>query len=85
GATGDFIPVFEKNNIKLENLEELNLFPFIIRSTRDLTGGGDGFMLVNSNAKRFMSENISKNKRFEAANTILAQPEGKAFYIYDQN
>ncbi|MBC2850038.1 FAD-binding protein [Cetobacterium sp. 8H] len=85
GATGDFIPVFEKNNIKLENLEELNLFPFIIRSTRDLTGGGDGFMLVNSNAKRFMSENISKNKRFEAANTILAQPEGKAFYVYDQN
>ncbi|WP_297597199.1 FAD-binding protein [uncultured Cetobacterium sp.] len=85
GATGDFIPVFEKNNIKLENLEELNLFPFIIRSTRDLTGGGDGFMLVNSTGKRFMSESISKNKRFEAANTILAQPEGKAFYIYDQN
>ncbi|MGL5963873.1 MAG: FAD-binding protein, partial [Fusobacteriaceae bacterium] len=42
GATGDFIPVFEKNNIELANLDELNLFPFIVRTTRDLTGGGDG-------------------------------------------
>ena len=29
GATGDFIPVFEKNNIKTANLEVLNIFPFI--------------------------------------------------------
>ncbi|MGL4977865.1 MAG: FAD-binding protein, partial [Cetobacterium sp.] len=84
GATGDFIPVFEENNIALANLEELNLFPFIVRTTRDLTGGGDGFMLVNANAERFMNENISKDARFEAAQTILAQPGGKAFYIYDQ-
>ncbi|MGL5989660.1 FAD-binding protein [Cetobacterium sp.] len=85
GATGDFIPVFENNDIKLANLEELNLFPFIVKTTRDLTGGGDGFMLVNSNGERFLNENISKDKRFEAAQKILAQPEGKAFYIYDEN
>ncbi len=85
GATGDFIPVFEKNNIALDNLDVLNIFPFIIKTTRDLTGGGDGFMLVNSNGERFMSEKISKDKRVEAANLILAQPEKKAFYIYDQN
>ncbi len=84
GATGDFIPVFEENDIALANLEELNLFPFIVRTTRDLTGGSDGFMLVNSNGERFLNENISKDARFEAAQTILAQPGGKAFYIYDQ-
>lgn len=84
GATGDFIPVFEENGIALANLEELNLFPFIVRTTRDLTGGGDGFMLVNSNGERFMNENISKDERFKAAQTILAQPAGKAFYIYDE-
>lgn len=85
GATGDFIPVFEENNIQLANLDELNLFPFIVRNTRDLTGGGDGFMLVNANGERFLNENISKDDRFKAAQIILTQPEGKAFYIYDQN
>lgn len=84
GATGDFIPVFEENNMQLANLDELNLFPFIVRTTRDLTGGGDGFMLVNAKGERFLNENISKNDRFKAAQTILAQPDGKAFYIYDQ-
>lgn len=85
GATGDFIEVFEKNNIALDNLEVMNIFPFIIRTTRDLTGGGDGFMLVNSLGNRFMSEKIDKNKRMEAANMILAQPQGKVYYIYDEN
>ncbi|MHA4989798.1 FAD-binding protein [Cetobacterium somerae] len=84
GATGDFISVFEENNMQLANLDELNLFPFIVRTTRDLTGGGDGFMLVNADGERFLNENISKNDRFKAAQTILAQPDGKAFYIYDQ-
>lgn len=84
GATGDFIPVFEKNNIKTANLEVLNIFPFIIRQTRDLTGGGDGFILVNKEGKRFTSESISYATRFSTAQKILAQPESAAFYIYDQ-
>lgn len=84
GATGDFIPVFEKNNIKTANLEVLNIFPFIIRQTRDLTGGGDGFILVNKEGKRFTSESITYATRFSTAQKILAQPESAAFYIYDQ-
>jgi succinate dehydrogenase/fumarate reductase flavoprotein subunit len=85
GATGDFIPVFEKHDLKVENLDVLNIFPFILSHTRDLTGGGDGFILVNKNGERFTSENISKDKRIEAAQAMLAQPESAVFYIYDQN
>ena len=84
GATGDFIPVFEKNSIKTANLEVLNIFPFIIRQTRDLTGGGDGFILVNKEGKRFTSESITYATRFSTAQKILAQPDSAAFYIYDQ-
>lgn len=84
GATGDFIPVFEKNSIKTANLEVLNIFPFIIRQTRDLTGGGDGFILVNKEGKRFTSESITYATRFSTAQKILVQPESAAFYIYDQ-
>ena len=84
GATGDFIPVFEKNNIKTANLEVLNIFPFIIRQTRDLTGGGDGFILVNKDGKRFTSENITYATRFSTAQKILDQPDSAVFYIYDQ-
>lgn len=83
-ATGDFIPVFEKNNFKVENLEVLNIFPFIISKTRDLTGGGDGFILVNKDGKRFTSESITYATRFETAQKILAQKDSAAFYIYDQ-
>lgn len=84
GATGDFIPVFEKNNIKTSNLEVLNIFPFIIRQTRDLTGGGDGFVLVNKEGKRFTSESITYATRFSTAQKILDQTDSAAFYIYDQ-
>ncbi|MHD0317540.1 FAD-binding protein [Fusobacterium sp. THCT1E2] len=84
GATGDFIPVFEKNNIKTANLEVLNIFPFIIRQTRDLTGGGDGFILVNKEGKRFTSESITYATRFSTAQKILDQTDSAAFYIYDQ-
>ena len=84
GATGDFIPVFEKNNIKTANLEVLNIFPFIIRQTRDLTGGGDGFVLVNKDGKRFTSESITYATRFATAQKILDQPDSAVFYISDQ-
>ncbi|MGX6592569.1 FAD-binding protein [Cetobacterium ceti] len=85
GATGDFLPIFEKYNMEVKNLDVLNIFPFIISHTRDLTGGGDGFILVNKLGKRFMSESISKDKRVEAANKMLEQPDSQVFYIYDQN
>lgn len=85
GATGDFLPVFEKNDIAVDNLDVLNIFPFIIGHTRDLTGGGDGFMLINSNGERFTSEKVTRDKRIPTAESILAQPEGIAYYVYDQN
>lgn len=85
GATGDFMPVFEKNDIGLANLDVLSIFPFIISHTRDLTGGGDGFMLVNKNGERFTSEKITFDKRVATAQKILDQPDSAAFYVYDQN
>ena len=42
GATGDFVPVFEKNGMKMENMEVLSVFKMIISKTRDLTGAGGG-------------------------------------------
>lgn len=82
GATGDFIPVFEKNNLKMENMEVLSVFKTIINPTRDLTGAGDGFIFVNKNGERFVDESQSG---LPTAYTILDQPESKVFYIYDQD
>ena len=82
GATGDFIPVFEKNNLKMENMEVLSIFKTIINPTRDLTGAGDGFIFVNKNGERFVDESQSG---LPTAYTILDQPESKVYYIYDQD
>ncbi len=82
GATGDFIPVFEKNNLKMENMEVLSVFKTIINPTRDLTGAGDGFIFINKNGERFIDESQSG---LPTAYTILDQPESKVFYIYDQD
>lgn len=82
GATGDFVPVFEKNGFKMENMDELSVFKMILRPRRDLTGAGDGFILVNAEGDRFVDETTSG---LDLAHTILDQPGGKVFYIYDQN
>lgn len=81
GATGDFVPVFEKNNLQLENMDVLSVFKMIIKGRRDLTGAGDGFIFVNENSERFVDETSSG---LELAHTILEQPNGKVYYIYDQ-
>ncbi|MGL4253118.1 MAG: FAD-binding protein [Fusobacteriaceae bacterium] len=82
GATGDFVKVFEKNEIPMENMDVLSVFPFIIKESRDLTGGGDGYILVNETGKRFMNEQVQPGKSLEFAHNILNQD---TFYIYDQN
>ncbi len=82
GATGDFVKIFEEHDLKLDHMDVLSVFKMIIKNRRDLTGGGDGFMLVNKDGKRFVAENTSG---LEFAHTILDQPEGAAYYIYDQN
>nr|WP_307776335.1 FAD-binding protein [uncultured Cetobacterium sp.] len=85
GATGDFLPVFEKYDLKVDNLDVLSIFAFIMVPSRDLTGGGDGFMLVNQNGERFTNEQITGATTMTKAKDILAQPGGYAYYIYDQN
>ena len=82
GATGDFVPVFESHDLQLENMDKLSVFKLIIKNRRDLTGAGDGFLLVNETGERFIAENKSG---LEMAHAILEQPNGKVFYIYDQN
>ena len=82
GATGDFMPIFEKHDLKVDNLDVLSIFSFILIPSRDLTGGGDGFMLINQNGERFTSE---KTAGIKTANDILTQPGAYAYYVYDQN
>lgn len=79
GATGDFVPLFEKYGFKTENMDVLSVFKLIIKNRRDLTGAGDGFLLVNEKGERFAAENSSG---LGLAHKILEQ--GKVFYIYDQ-
>lgn len=82
GATGDFVPVFEEKGFQMANMDNLSVFKMILKPRRDLTGAGDGFILVNANGERFVDETMSG---LDMAHTILDQPNGKVFYIYDQN
>lgn len=85
GATGDFVPVFEKHNLKIANMDKLSVFAFVLIPTRDLTGGGDGFILVNQKGERFTSEEVKGSTSLQKAADIKTQPGGYAYYIYDQN
>lgn len=80
GTTGDFIPVFEANDIKLEKMDNMRIFPNIISGRRDLTGGGST-IYVNKNGERFIDETKGG---LTLGNAVLDQ-EGGAFYIYDQD
>lgn len=82
GATGDFVPIFEKYGFKIENMDTLSVFKTILKQRRDLTGAGDGFILVNEMGERFIDETTSG---LPMAHAILDQPNGKVYYIYDQN
>lgn len=81
GTTGDFIPVFKKHDLKMDQMDVLSVFKLIIKNRRDLTGAGDGFMLVNKDGERFAPENSGG---LELAHAILDQPDGEVYYIYDQ-
>ena len=84
GATGDFVPVFEKNNYKMANMDKLSIFAFIISKSRDLTGGGQGFVLVNRDGNRFMKESDIYVDPYQTAKNMYDQEGKTAFYIYDQ-
>ena len=81
GATGDFVSVFQDHDIKMDHMDKLSVFKTIISGRRDLTGAGDGFLLVNKNGERFVDESSAS---MAVGNAILDQEGGKAFYIYDQ-
>ena len=81
GATGDFVSVFQDHDIKMDHMDKLSVFKLIISGRRDLTGAGDGFLLVNKAGERFVDESAAS---MEVGNAILDQEGGKAFYIYDQ-
>ena len=79
GATGDFVPVFEKNGFKLEHMDTIRLFPYILAVRRDLTGGSAGFLLINKDGERFIDETAGDRK---LGNALLEQKP--AYYVYDQ-
>lgn len=81
GATGDFVPVFEKHDIAMDKMDKLSIFKTIISGRRDLTGAGDGFIFVNKDGERFTDETVGG---MDTANAILEQEGGKVYYIYDQ-
>ena len=81
GATGDFVSVFKDHDIKMDHMDKLSVFKLIISGRRDLTGAGDGFLLVNKAGERFVDESAAS---MDVGNAILDQEGGKAFYIYDQ-
>lgn len=81
GATGDFIPVFIDNGYKMADMDVLSIFKMINVPNRELTGGGDGFILVNKEGNRFVDESSSG---LDYAYKLLEQPDGEVYYIYDQ-
>ncbi|MEG1807101.1 MAG: FAD-binding protein [Cetobacterium sp.] len=81
-ATGDFLPIFEKHGLKVANLDVLSIFSFIMVPSRDLTGGGSDYILVNQEGETFLKENPTSMERAKA---IEAQTGGYAYYIYDQD
>lgn len=78
GATGDFVKIFEEHDIQLGHMDTLSVFKMILTKNRELTGAGDGFILVNQNGERFADESSSG---LPLAQEIKAQD--KVFYIYD--
>lgn len=56
GTTGDFVPVFEENDMMLQNMGTVRAFPYILKVRRDLTSSGQAFVLVNENGERFLNE-----------------------------
>ncbi len=62
-------------------MDVLSVFKMINVPNRELTGAGDGFILVNNLGERFVNEASSG---LALAHTLLDQPNGEVYYIYDQ-
>ena len=79
GATGDFVPVFEKYGFKMDQMGKMSFFANIIVPRRDLTGGADMNLFVNKDGA--LLPNASGKARGEL---VMAQPDGAAYYITDK-
>lgn len=83
GATGDLIPFFDKNDIGLNNMDELKIFTPAMVKNRELTGArGDGFLFINNEGNRFIAEN--EEDELKLGLSILDQEDEQVFYVYDQ-
>lgn len=78
GATGDFVPVFEKYGFGMENMGKIRVIPLILQPSRDLTNSGKGTILVNKEGKRFVNE---RNSELELAAPIREQ--GSVWMLVD--
>lgn len=80
GATGDFVEIAKDNDLKLDHMDKLSVFPKILDPRRDLTGGDGNFIYVNESGQRFIDEASSG---LDYANKILENKP--VYYIYDQD
>ena len=79
GATGDFVPVFEKYGFKMDQMGKMSFFANIIVPRRDLTGGADMNLFVNKEGA--LLPNASGMARGEL---VFAQTDKAAYYITDK-
>lgn len=81
GATGDFVPVFEKYDFKMDRMDLIRVIPAILKPNRDLTNSGAGSIFINTDGKRFVNERLGG---LEMGLAILEQPDNKVWMIVDQ-
>lgn len=70
GATGDFVPLFEKYGFQTENMDKIRVIPGILKPGRDLTNTGAGSVYINENGVRFVNERLGE---LEMGTAILDQ------------
>lgn len=78
GATGDFVPVFEKYGFGLENMGKIRVIDLILQPSRDLTNSSKGTVLVNAEGKRFVNERAS-----ELAKAAPIREQGTVYMVVD--
>lgn len=81
GATGDFVKVFEKYDIQMENMNKIRVIPGILKPSRDLTATASGSIFINKEGKRFVNE---RSGELAMGKAILEQPDNIVWMVVDQ-
>lgn len=79
GATGDFVKIFEENGFMMDEMDRMSVFANIIVPRRDLTGGADMNLLVNSKGE-ILDNSASGLDRYDQ---MEAQEDGTTYYLTD--